>query len=88
MTQLFSKAHYRKSRKSNMIAARQNRDALTNPEGFWKYAPDDERVKAATAKWVARARHAHAVAMGREPVIRNAVAFFYGDMSTGPVYAA
>lgn len=88
MTDLFSKAHYRNSRRNNMVAARECRAALTSARGSWKYAPDDERVREAVAVWVARARHAHAIAMGRKPAIKNAVAFNYGHVTTGPIYAA
>ncbi len=88
MINLFSKSHWFNARKEYMTAARQCRETLTNPEGFWRYSPDDERVKAALATWVNRARNAHSIALGRRPVIANALVINQSDVRTGSLHAA
>jgi hypothetical protein len=85
--QLFTKSYWIKTRRNNLIAARECRQALTNPAGFWKYAPDDARVAKAVAVWVEKARQCHAIAMERRPVIENAVVINYGTAQHGSFYA-
>jgi hypothetical protein len=50
--------------------------------------PGDPEVKAAVRYWVQRARRAHAIAMGREPVMKNFVFIGQQGAYQGPVYAA
>jgi hypothetical protein len=83
MTRLFNKAFWIKARKSNMIAARECKAALTNPEGFWKYAPDDARVNKAVAIWVQKAWQSHEIVVNRRPVC-----FASTHAGEGYVYAA
>ena len=53
--------------------ARDTRATLTRPDGHWRYPDDDPRVAKAVQFWVDRARRAHAIALGRQPIIRNIV---------------
>lgn len=64
----FSADNWRRKRAHGLIAARECREALTNPTGIWRYSPDDPRVKEAVGKWVARAKNHHLIAMGRKPL--------------------
>lgn len=73
MTRLGDKEFWKEARDGDMIAARECRDALTNPEGHWRYDKDAARVKEAVGSWVRRARNAHELAMGRRPVIEKVV---------------
>jgi hypothetical protein len=63
--QFDAKASALRQRKAYMFSARATRQLLTDPAGNWRYSPNDERVKEAVGVWVARARAAHAAAMGR-----------------------
>ncbi len=83
-----SKATWFKARDEDMKSARSCRAVLTSPNASWGYAPDDERVKAAVAYWVRRARNAHAFALGRKPVITEFIAADGEVAVTGPLYAA
>ena len=80
-------AFYRSSRADNMDAARACKAALTNPKGFWRYPPDDARVKAAAGEWVRRARRAHRILMGRQPIISKFAVMRDGNGVTGDLYA-
>ncbi len=60
-----------KKRDSHIQAARECRAALTDPSGHWRYAPTDPRVEKAVRSWIALARRAHAIAMGRKPLIAD-----------------
>ncbi|MDR3620518.1 MAG: hypothetical protein P4L85_14300 [Paludisphaera borealis] len=53
---------WRKNRSGYLQTARNCREALTDPNGPWGFGRDDERVKEAVGKWVARARKAHKLA--------------------------
>jgi hypothetical protein len=88
MKNLFTTSHWIKARTEYLTAARACRDTLTNPEGYWKYSAEDDRVKAAVQKWVQRAREAHAIALGRRPVIEKAIVINQGEAVTGSLYAA
>lgn len=70
---LTDRAKWLGKREQAMYMARRTRETLTDPQSNWRYPPDDQRVAAAVRVWVDRARHAHAVAMGREPVIPNVI---------------
>lgn len=87
MLNLFSPARWRTHRDNAMLSARACRAALTDPTGHYRLAPDDQRVKDAVASWVAKARRAHAIALGREPVIRNMVVVDAEGAVSGAVYA-
>lgn len=52
-----------------------------------KYQPGDPRVHEAVEKWVARAKKAHAFALGREPVVKDFVFIGPEGAYQGPVYA-
>lgn len=83
---LTSAPEWRKKRREYFIAARACRDALTNPEGYWRYDIQDERVKDAVGKWVARARKAHDFSLGRKPVIENFVMMNSQSVYQGNLY--
>jgi hypothetical protein len=87
MLGLFSTERWRKNRAGYIEAARGCKEALTRPDGFWRYSPDDQRVKDAVGKWVARARRAHAIVMEREPVIQNFVVIDNDQIVQGAAYA-
>lgn len=65
--------YWRKARTEYMDAARACRDALTRADGYWCYERTDPRVKIALGAWVQRARNAHAIALGRRPVMPNVI---------------
>jgi hypothetical protein len=94
---------WRALRASNMDAARKCRAALTEDKPCSyvgidgvrhayvmkaRCQPGDPEVNVAVRKWVDRARHAHAIAMGREPVVKNFVFIGQQGAYQGPVYAA
>lgn len=79
--------HWRKARASYMQGARGCKATLTNPNGYWRYDPQDPRVKKAVDFWLHRARNAHAFALGRKPVIPNFVCIDGGFVYQGPLYA-
>ena len=85
---ILSKAHWLKNRDACLIGARECRSALTDPQGHWHYARGDERLNTAVGLWVARAREAHRIGMGRRPVIANAVVIDGGLAVAGPLDAA
>jgi hypothetical protein len=87
MLSLTTTAHWRKARTDYLTAARQCRDTLTDPAGHWRYAPHDQRVKAAVQKWIDRAKAAHAISMGRQPVIVKAIVVNQGEAVEGSLYA-
>lgn len=87
MTTLFTRTTWLTARDNAMIAARENRAALTNPEGGWHFASDDARVKAAVGNWVAKARDCHNIALGRRPVIQKVISIRNGQVSEGVAYA-
>jgi hypothetical protein len=87
LVRLFEADHWREMRASKLNAARSCRDTLTNPDGFWRYSEDDERVKKAVRFWVARARNCHELAMGRRPVHQVAV-IGGGGMVEGTLFAS
>ena len=87
MSNLFSKSRWAANRAEYLDAARRSRETLTDPSGFWRYASDDQRVKDAVAFWIHRARNAHAFALGRKPVIENAIIGVYGATRQGAIYA-
>ena len=83
---LFDPETWKTQRREAMEAARGCRAVLTDPEGSWRYAPDDERVRKGVGVWVAKARRAHAIALGRKPVLPQ---FAYVDETgyrVGPVH--
>jgi hypothetical protein len=86
MRQLFNPARWRNLRNSYLKAARDCRRTLTDPQGHWRYAVDDPQVKKAVGFWVQRARRAHAIALGREPITENAVVIQDGQGIRGPLY--
>lgn len=84
---LLDAARWRQKRATNIAMARKTRATLTDTASHWRYAPEDERVQKATAHYVRRARRAHAIAMGREPVIKDIVIVDNGGGYRGPLYA-
>ena len=84
----FSKDRWFTNRKVYMVAARECRDTLTNPEGHWHYASNDGRLKQAVGSWVIKAREAHKIALGRRPMIVKAVVIDGAGLATGSMYAA
>lgn len=76
-----------KKRDGYMRGARGCKEALTRSDGFWRYAADDERVTAAVARWVGKARRAHAVAMGREPITERFTVISNSEVISGALYA-
>lgn len=85
--QLTAKANWKRKRDESLSMARLTRITLTRLDGFWGYAPDDIRVAAAVSKWVELARRAHAVYMGREPIIPNFIYINNETVRTGALYA-
>lgn len=83
---LLNSDRWKKKRTEYMIAARACRDALTNPEGYWKLEPTDPRVKEAMSFWVHRARNSHAFALGRKPVIPNVIVISDARVYSGAAY--
>jgi len=75
---------WRKKRSEYLQYARQCRDTLVTKRGL---SVDDEVVKTAVMWWVKRARRAHAIVMGREPVIDNFVAITSHGTYKGELYA-
>ncbi|HZZ77463.1 MAG TPA: hypothetical protein VFE62_03030 [Gemmataceae bacterium] len=78
---------WRKARGAYMQEARRCKATLTDMRSHWRYAPDDIRVKEAVAKWVTRARNAHAFALGRKPVIEHFLIIDGNRSCMGPLYA-
>lgn len=82
-------AEWRRRRAGNIQAARRCREALTMLQHVtiddvtwltWpRFTAEDPIVREAVGQWVARARRAHRVALGREPVIPN---FIYVNNAT------
>jgi hypothetical protein len=87
MRLLTDAAHWRSKRAEYLQGARNCKETLTNPNGHWRYPPNDPRVNAAVAKWVIRARNAHAFALGRKPVIPNFLYMGPEGSYQGPLYA-
>ena len=85
-TPLLSPSRWRNARAKYMAEARACRATLTDPQGLWRYSPDDARVAKAVEFWLHRARNAHAFAMGRKP-IGNFVIVNRGEFYQGPLYA-
>jgi hypothetical protein len=85
---LTDKQIWKRQRRENMQAARACRQALTNPHGYWRYASDDYRVIEAVGSWVARARRAHAIFMGREPIAKSFICIHNDNVKGGQLYAA
>jgi hypothetical protein len=79
---------WRRARHEYMRAARATKELLTNPESYWKYSPDDERLQVAVEAWVDRARNAHKFFMGREPIIKNLIVIQNGESISGEAYAS
>jgi len=79
--------HWKKYRTAMMTAARGCRIALIRPDGVYRLSADDACVKIAVGKWVARARRAHALAMGREPVIERFSFIINEGIAYGSIYA-
>jgi hypothetical protein len=88
MLDILSTTRWLKNRDEVMQLARQTHYTLTNPVGHYRYAADDQRVKAAVRVWVQKARTAHHIAMGRRPVIDKAIVINQGEAVQGPLYAA
>lgn len=76
-----------KKRQENLDMARRCKEVLTDPNSYWRYTPDDERVKLAVNSWVERARKAHEFSLGRKPVIENFVYIGNGINYNGALYA-
>ncbi len=87
MLDLVSPAYWFRVRDESLAAARKCREALTNPDGHWRYSANDPRVKRATASWLERAREAEARAEGKRPVIENCVVIRGADGVQGRLYA-
>lgn len=68
---LTDKARWLRARDESMASARACRAALTDPNSYWRYPPDNTRVTEAVGMWVSRAWCSHQKAMAREPVIHN-----------------
>lgn len=83
----FTAKEWKQRRDYHMIAARECREALTNPEGYWKLQPDDARVKEAMRFWVVKARRAHRISLGREPMIENFLYITSNQAIQGALYA-
>lgn len=87
MIEMFSKANWAKKRGEYLEAARGCRDTLTNPNGYWRYDRNDERVKKALTFWIDRARNAHEFALGRKAIIGNMVVINGGQGAVTAIYA-
>ena len=73
LNRLTDRAKWLGKREEAIYMARRTRETLIDAKSHWRYPPDDSRVAAAVQIWVDRARHAHAIAMGRHPVMSNVI---------------
>lgn len=80
---LANKTTWQMLRRSYLKAARACRDTLIGRG----YKPNDTNVYDAVMFWVKRARRAHAIVMGREPIIDNFVAITSHGTYQGPLYS-
>lgn len=75
-------SHWFKKRDEYMRAARDCRDILHRT-----LSAEDPRVRDAVNIWVSKARRFHAIAMNREPIIRNCIFISGSDVASGALYA-
>ena len=102
LADLTSKVTWLAKRDVYMEAARECKNALTidRPYSFtscgkifyvsgtarYSGQPEHPNVKAAVSVWVAKAKRAHAIAMGREAVIENAIFINNQQSAEGGLY--
>lgn len=87
MIGLLTPAHWFRLRDESIDMARKIKDALTDPEGWFRYSANDIRVKRAVGAWLERAQKAQRIAMGTQPVIDNCVVIRGSEGVQGKVYA-
>lgn len=80
LQEFFTKDHWLKTRNDYLEAARKCQETLISN------GASQERINLGVSKWVARAKNAQAIAMGRKPALPNFLNADQDQTTFGDVY--